>query len=203
MMTRPRRDLDQTASTCFEQRGPLGPCCATRVERAERGREIPEPSLGARLGQIGVLGWIIVIPMLLALFARALARSDLADECLLLRKLADGWRGNRILVGLEMDAREGLMIAPDLTLAARRSPWFDRRLPRGPVSLLLALVEHAPADGRTRGQGRSLLQLARLAVAATHIGDTGLVRRRSRSSPGRSAFSLARRLLLQRFGESR
>jgi ATP synthase protein I len=39
------------------------------VERDARGREIPEPSLGARLGQIGVLGWTIIIPMLLALFA--------------------------------------------------------------------------------------------------------------------------------------
>jgi ATP synthase protein I len=39
------------------------------AERAERGREIPEPSLGQRLGQIGVLGWMIVIPMLLAVFA--------------------------------------------------------------------------------------------------------------------------------------
>ena len=39
------------------------------VERDARGRETPEPSLGARLGQIGVLGWTIIIPMLLALFA--------------------------------------------------------------------------------------------------------------------------------------
>ena len=38
------------------------------AERAERGRENPEPSLGERLGQIGVLGWMIVIPMLLAVF---------------------------------------------------------------------------------------------------------------------------------------
>lgn len=37
------------------------------ADRAERGREDPEPSLGARLGQIGVLGWTIVVPTLLAL----------------------------------------------------------------------------------------------------------------------------------------
>ena len=36
-------------------------------EREARGRETPEPSLGARLGQIGVLGWMIIVPMLLAL----------------------------------------------------------------------------------------------------------------------------------------
>lgn len=34
-------------------------------ERARLGGEVPEPSLGARLGQIGVLGWAIVMPMLL------------------------------------------------------------------------------------------------------------------------------------------
>jgi ATP synthase protein I len=38
------------------------------VERAQRDRDTPEPSLGARLGQIGVLGWTIVVPALLGLF---------------------------------------------------------------------------------------------------------------------------------------
>lgn len=38
---------------------------AARRERA--GREEPEPSLGARLGQIGILGWTIVVPTLLGL----------------------------------------------------------------------------------------------------------------------------------------
>ena len=37
------------------------------AERAQRGREDPEPSFGARLGQIGVLGWTIVVPTLLGL----------------------------------------------------------------------------------------------------------------------------------------
>lgn len=32
--------------------------------RAEAGRGDPEPSLGARLGQIGLLGWTIVVPTL-------------------------------------------------------------------------------------------------------------------------------------------
>ncbi len=39
---------------------------------AARERELhksPEPSLGQRLGQIGVLGWTIVIPALIGLFA--------------------------------------------------------------------------------------------------------------------------------------
>ena len=38
------------------------------VERAAKGRADPEPSLGARLGQIGVLGWAIIVPTLLFLF---------------------------------------------------------------------------------------------------------------------------------------
>jgi len=38
------------------------------VKRAEQGRADPEPSLGARLGQIGVLGWTIIVPMLICLF---------------------------------------------------------------------------------------------------------------------------------------
>ncbi|HTH60823.1 MAG TPA: AtpZ/AtpI family protein [Paraburkholderia sp.] len=32
--------------------------------RDARGREEPEPSLGSRLGQIGILGWTIVLPTL-------------------------------------------------------------------------------------------------------------------------------------------
>jgi ATP synthase protein I len=44
---------------------------AARVEteQARRGLANPEPSLGARLGQIGILGWTVVTPMLLGLFA--------------------------------------------------------------------------------------------------------------------------------------
>jgi ATP synthase protein I len=38
------------------------------AEREAEGRAEPEPSLGARLGQIGVLGWTIIVPILLFLF---------------------------------------------------------------------------------------------------------------------------------------
>ncbi len=37
------------------------------LRRAEENRDNPEPSLGSRLGQIGVLGWTIVVPTLLGL----------------------------------------------------------------------------------------------------------------------------------------
>jgi ATP synthase protein I len=35
--------------------------------RERQARDLPEPSLGSRLGQIGILGWSIVIPTLLGL----------------------------------------------------------------------------------------------------------------------------------------
>lgn len=35
------------------------------AERAKEGEANPEPSLGARLGQIGILGWTIVVPTLI------------------------------------------------------------------------------------------------------------------------------------------
>ena len=38
------------------------------AERDRVGRENPEPSLASRLGQIGVLGWAIVTPVLIAVF---------------------------------------------------------------------------------------------------------------------------------------
>ena len=45
---------------------------ARRAEERERAaRADPEPSLARRFGQIGVLGWVIVGPTLLGLFAGA------------------------------------------------------------------------------------------------------------------------------------
>ena len=38
------------------------------AEREAEGLADPEPSLGVRLGQIGVLGWTIIVPTLLFLF---------------------------------------------------------------------------------------------------------------------------------------
>ena len=53
----------------------MGEAVHRAAERARRGAETPEPSLGARLGQIGILGWGIVVPILLALlFGRWLDR---------------------------------------------------------------------------------------------------------------------------------
>jgi len=38
------------------------------ADRVREGINNPEPSLGTRLGQIGILGWTIVVPTLLALW---------------------------------------------------------------------------------------------------------------------------------------
>ncbi|WP_118138651.1 AtpZ/AtpI family protein [Oceanicella sp. SM1341] len=49
------------------EQDPLAEAARRAEERARRGAETPEPSLGSRLGQIGVVGWMIVSPILLAL----------------------------------------------------------------------------------------------------------------------------------------
>jgi ATP synthase protein I len=46
----------------------LAQAAQAAAERQAEGRADPEPSLGARLGQIGVLGWTIIVPTLLFLF---------------------------------------------------------------------------------------------------------------------------------------
>lgn len=50
-----------------EQPDRMAEAARRAARRASAGREHPEPSLGARLGQIGVLGWMIVLPILAAL----------------------------------------------------------------------------------------------------------------------------------------
>ncbi|EIF30825.1 F0F1-ATPase subunit, putative [Burkholderia sp. Ch1-1] len=60
-MSTPRRD----ERTPREDK--LAGAAQQAAERAARGRAEPEPSLGTRLGQIGILGWAIVVPTLLGL----------------------------------------------------------------------------------------------------------------------------------------
>jgi ATP synthase protein I len=48
---------------------PLEQAARTEAKRARAGAQTPEPSIGERLGQIGILGWMVVLPALLALFA--------------------------------------------------------------------------------------------------------------------------------------
>ena len=45
----------------------LSDAAARAAERRAEGERRPEPSLGARLGQIGVLGWTIILPILIGL----------------------------------------------------------------------------------------------------------------------------------------
>ncbi|MFT7027115.1 MAG: ATP synthase protein I [Paracoccaceae bacterium] len=67
------------------------------AERAARGEADPEPSLGARLGQIGALGWMFVAPMLAGLFLgrwidRSLGTGVLISAPLLMIGAAIGFR---------------------------------------------------------------------------------------------------------------
>lgn len=61
-MRHEKGDTDQTAEAARRER-----------ERARLAQETPEPSLGTRLGQIGVLGWAIVTPMLLGVLLGRIA----------------------------------------------------------------------------------------------------------------------------------
>ncbi|HEY8260015.1 MAG TPA: AtpZ/AtpI family protein [Methylosinus sp.] len=51
-----------------EERDPLAKASRRAAERDQMLRENAEPSLGRRLGQVGVLGWTIVLPALAGLF---------------------------------------------------------------------------------------------------------------------------------------
>ncbi len=52
-----------------EPGGPVLERTAQRAVRRDRqARDVPEPTVGSRLGQIGMLGWLVVIPALLALW---------------------------------------------------------------------------------------------------------------------------------------
>ncbi|PEQ11596.1 ATP synthase subunit [Novosphingobium sp. PC22D] len=46
---------------------PMASAARRARRREEQAGADPEPSLGVRLGQIGVLGWMVVLPMLAAL----------------------------------------------------------------------------------------------------------------------------------------
>jgi len=56
-----RPDLDQLKADRIAQ------AAQTALQRKRQGLEEPEPSLGSRLGQMGILGWTIVLPTLLGL----------------------------------------------------------------------------------------------------------------------------------------
>ena len=70
MNTRPPRD-----GTNGKHGDRLEQAAKHAATRVRTGRENPEPSLGTRLGQIGILGWTIVLPTLFCLlFGRWLDR---------------------------------------------------------------------------------------------------------------------------------
>jgi ATP synthase protein I len=52
-----------------ESQDPLVKAVRVRAERHGRRQRDGEPSVAGRLAQIGVLGWIIVTPMLIGVFA--------------------------------------------------------------------------------------------------------------------------------------
>jgi ATP synthase protein I len=66
---RMRRPDGDVADRMRKSDGYLLERTAQEAERRDRqARDVPEPSLGSRLGQIGILGWVIVAPALLCLW---------------------------------------------------------------------------------------------------------------------------------------
>lgn len=55
--------------TTADDQDPLVKGVRLRDARARRGKREGDPSVARRLAQIGVLGWIIVTPMLIGVFA--------------------------------------------------------------------------------------------------------------------------------------
>lgn len=51
-----------------DRRDRMAEAAQRAADRVRRGIDDPEPSLASRLGQIGVLGWMIVLPILAGLF---------------------------------------------------------------------------------------------------------------------------------------
>ena len=82
-------------------RDPLSDSARRAAEREAQARRSPEPSLAARLGRIGALGWTIVAPILLGL---ALGR----------------WLDGRLATG-------ALLTAPLIMLGAALGLWLGWR----------------------------------------------------------------------------
>ena len=74
------------------------------AERVRRFRDDPEPSFASRLGQIGVLGWAIVAPILHRRRHRPLARLGLEDRHFLHRAAHHARRGGGPVDRMAMDA---------------------------------------------------------------------------------------------------
>jgi len=69
---REREDWDREAAI-REDRDHMAEAARRSAGREDMSRDAPEPSLGSRLGQIGILGWAIVLPMLLGIVLGRLA----------------------------------------------------------------------------------------------------------------------------------
>jgi ATP synthase protein I len=64
-----KRDTDPAiVPASGRRRDRLAAAAHAAAERRRAGLKVPEPSLGVRLGQIGVLGWMIVVPPLIGVF---------------------------------------------------------------------------------------------------------------------------------------
>ncbi len=68
-MTAPQRPPPPRPETAPDEEDPMIKGVRLRGARHRRWRREGDPSVARRLAQIGVLGWIIVVPMLIGVFA--------------------------------------------------------------------------------------------------------------------------------------
>ena len=102
-----RRRIVNAKAVEPEPERPDGMAAAVRRQRERRQRWLKEgePSVARFVGQIGVLGWIIVTPTLIGLFIGRWLDHKFGNRYFLERALVAARRGDRILVGLAMDAQ--------------------------------------------------------------------------------------------------
>ena len=94
---------------------PVADASRLAAERDAMRRKDAEPSLGKRLGQIGVLGWAIVLPALACLFlGRWLDRTYSSGVFFSAPGHDRRWR--RLLARLEMDVATVIAALPSLAL---------------------------------------------------------------------------------------
>ena len=92
-----------------------------RGERHRRWLREGDPSVARRLAQIGVLGWIIVVPMLIGVFVGRWLDQNVQLRTVLDRAAPDARAGARMLVRLEMDEERMSFLSFEL---CRPGPWL-------------------------------------------------------------------------------
>ena len=122
---------------------------SVRRERDRRKRWLREgePSVARFVGQIGILGWMIVTPSLIGLFVGRWLDHRFHTGVFFSAPFAHARHRTGLLVGLAMDAQAMIRrsIPTTMTLAAERRGRAGDRLRRWPRSFPSAVADDAAA----------------------------------------------------------